>query len=93
MKKNYETPVVEKIEFDYVESVKANSNSPWGGCNNGGNGSTFDPFASSVHPTYGQTVYMQGHPGDPCMSSLTPDQGCGFEQGNQKHTNNVGHFC
>ena len=95
MKKNYETPVVEKIEFDYVETVKAWSCPPCGGCNNGGNGSsdTFDPFATSVHAVYGQTVYMQGHPGEPCQSSLAPDQGCGYAQGNKNHTNNVGHFC
>lgn len=98
MKKGYETPVAERIEFDYVESVRANSNGWCGGCGSGGNGNSnsgsgFDPFAISTHPKYGQQVYMQGNENYTCQNSLAPDTSCGLAQGNNNHTNNVGHFC
>ena len=87
MKKNYETPVVEKIEFDYSETVTACSN--YGGGNeNGGVG-----ILTFIHPEYGQSCYRDSNPGYNCMSSLTPDEGCGFESSGKKHTSNVGYFC
>ena len=97
MKKSYETPVVEKIEFDYVETVKANSTGWCGGCGSGytgynaGNNYTLDQH-TSVHPDYGQTVYRDSNNGYTCMNSLAPDNDCGFAQGNNHHTNNVGNF-
>ena len=82
MKKTYETPAVEKIEFDYSETVAACSYS-WTG----------NPKQSNIHPTYGQSVYRDSNPNYACDSSLTPDETCGFESSGRVHTSNVGYFC
>ncbi len=86
MKKTYENPVAEKIEFDYAETVAACS--PWGG-NQGGNSTV----TGHIHPTYGQSVYRDSNSGYNCESSLTPDQTCGFESSGKVHTSNVGYIC
>ncbi len=86
MKKSYTTPVVEKIEFDYLETVTA-SNGDGGGCGMGGGQSS---SIGHIHPTYGQSVYRDSNSGYNCDSSLTPDQGCG---NNGVHTSNVGYVC
>ncbi len=77
MKRTYETPIIEKIEFDYTETVAACSPSEYEGAH--------------IHQTYGQWVYRDANVGyQVCESSITPEATCGF---NGKHTANVGHFC
>lgn len=87
MKKSYTTPVVEKIEFDYLETVSASSGTiDGGGCHGGGQSNS----GGFIHPQYGQSVYRDSNSGYNCGSSLTPDQACGF---NGNHTSNVGYIC
>ncbi len=85
MKKSYTTPVVEKIEFDYLDTVTASGDG--GGCGNGGGQNSSGSF---IHPTYGQEVYRDSNPGYKCDSSITPEAACGF---NGVHTSNVGMIC
>lgn len=80
MKKTYEAPVVEKIEFDYAETVTA--------CTSfGGGGAAYD---DEKQPLPGQEVYRDSNNWYRCGSSLKPDSGCGY---NGVHTSNVGYIC
>ncbi len=84
MKKVYKTPTVERIEFDYQETVAA-SRWPW--CCYGQSSSNSGTRGTTIHPTYGQQVTMGSNPTYTCMSSLA---GSGF---NGVHTSNVGYIC
>lgn len=78
MKKTYQAPVVEKIEFDYAETVTACTSF---------SGMT---YGDAVQPLPGQEVYRDNNANYNCGSSLKPDTNCGF---NGVHTSNVGYIC
>ncbi len=87
MKKAYETPVVEKISFDYTEVVTASNNTWGGGCGTGGNGN------SGAAPSGTKQTYSQSNEWYTCNSSLVADEPCGIALSGGKHTSNAYYDC
>lgn len=85
MKKAYETPVVEKISFDYSETVTASSFAWGGGCNNGS--------APSNPSTGTKQTYSVSNEWYTCNSSLVADTPCGLELSGGKQVSNAYYDC
>ena len=81
MKKTYENPVAERIEFDYAETVTACSWPGQGSTNNGGgNGGA-------------KQTYSVSNDWYTCNSSLMPDNPCGYSLSGGKQVSNAYYDC
>lgn len=85
MKKAYETPVVEKISFDYTDAVTASGFG--GGCGNGGNGNT------GANPSGTKQTYSVSNEWYDCNSSLVADTPCGLQLSGGKQVSNAYYDC